>query len=284
VKPSAKQIVASIVIIALVLVGITSWVSARGDVIHACVNPAGQIRIVAANDACRPQETPLQWNTMAPQGPPGPKGDKGDPGPPGPEGPQGCPGPQGEKGDPGPPGPEGPQGPSGPEGPQGPPGPQGEKGDPGPPGPEGPQGPPGPQGEKGDPGPPGPEGPQGPPGPEGPPGSKGDPGISGYELLFVQNNDVPPTGISSYTVRCPSGKVALGGGYAKSHRTMYILGNRPRDSRTWIVSVDNRTGSPGRIRVYVMCAFVSDSVSGLDFPLVPDLTAKASTAHIRSAR
>jgi len=282
-KPSVKKIVASIVIIALVLVGITSWVSARGDVIHACVNPAGQIRIVAANDACRPRETPLQWNIMGsqgppgpegPQGPPGPQGEKGDPGPPGSEGPQGPPGPQGEEGDPGPPGPEGPQGL---------PGPQGEKGDPGPAGPEGPQGPPGPQGEEGDPGSPGPEGPQGPPGAEGPPGPKGDSGISGYELLFVQNNDVPP-GISSYTVRCPSGKVALGGGYAKSHRTMYILGNRPRDSHTWIVSVNNRTGSPGRIRVYAICAFVSDSVSGLNFPLVSDLTAKASAAHICSAR
>jgi hypothetical protein len=273
-KPSAKQIVASIAIIALVLVGITSWVFARGDVIHACVNPAGQIRIVAANDACRSQETPLQWNTMGPQGPPGPKGDKGDPGPPGPGGPQGPPGPQGEEGDPGPPGPEGPQGP---------PGPQGEEGNPGPPGPEGPQGPPGPQGEEGDPGPPGPEGPQGPSGPEGPPGPKGDSGISGYEFHF-ERFDVPPTGRSSHVVRCPSGKVALGGGYAKSHEPMYILQNRPYGSHTWIVSLSNRTGSPGWIRVYATCASVSDSVSGLNFPLAPDLTAKASTAHIRSAR
>jgi hypothetical protein len=273
-KPSAKQIVAGIVIIALVLVGITSWVSARGDVIHACVNPAGQIRIVAANDACRSQETPLQWYTMGPQGPPGPKGDKGDPGPPGPAGPQGPPGPQGEEGDPGPPGPAGPQGPSGP---------QGEEGDPGPLGPAGPQGPPGPQGEEGDPGPPGPEGPQGPPGPEGPPGPKGDSGISGYEWHF-ERFDVPSTGISAYTVGCPSGKVALGGGYVKSPRTMYIAQTRPYDSHTWIVSVYNRTGSPGWIRVYVTCAFASDSVSGLNFPLVPDLAAKASTAHIRSAR
>lgn len=50
-----------------------------GDgLIHACVNPAGQLRIVGTPDECRPQEDPLDWNE---QGLPGEDGADGAPGP-----------------------------------------------------------------------------------------------------------------------------------------------------------------------------------------------------------
>src|SRR5436189_5025939 len=45
--------------------------------IESCVNPAGQIRIIAPGASCRSQETLLTWNAA---GAAGPKGDKGDPG------------------------------------------------------------------------------------------------------------------------------------------------------------------------------------------------------------
>ena len=54
--------------------------------IMACVNPAGQIRIIGPGDSCRPQETSLEWNITGPEGLPGADGSPGPPGPPGPPG------------------------------------------------------------------------------------------------------------------------------------------------------------------------------------------------------
>lgn len=48
------------------------------SVIHACVKLAqGQIRVVAAGEACRPSETPVLWNRTGPAGPAGPAGPPG---------------------------------------------------------------------------------------------------------------------------------------------------------------------------------------------------------------
>jgi len=78
-----------------------------GSLIHACANPAGQIRIIGANDTCKNQETALDWGIVGPPGAAGPAG---------PQGPQGDPGPAGATG------PAGAAGPVGPSGPQGDPG------------------------------------------------------------------------------------------------------------------------------------------------------------------
>lgn len=56
---------------------------AAADTIRGCKNPAGQVRLIGASDACKSQETLVEWNTQGAQGPEGPKGDKGDPGDPG---------------------------------------------------------------------------------------------------------------------------------------------------------------------------------------------------------
>lgn len=72
--------------------------------IHACYNPAGQIRIVESADDCKSQETHLAWNIEGQQGPRGPQGDPGPPGDdgadgaPGKDGAEGAQGPQGEPG------------------------------------------------------------------------------------------------------------------------------------------------------------------------------------------
>lgn len=50
---------------------------ANGEIISACVNPAGQIRIIDYEDTCRPQETYLEWNAEGMEGPEGPAGPPG---------------------------------------------------------------------------------------------------------------------------------------------------------------------------------------------------------------
>ena len=77
------------------------------NVIHACIQPSGLVRITAPAETCAQQDTPIHWGITGPPGPPGPEG---------PAGPIGATGP---KGDPGPPGPQGTMGPAGPQGPPG---------------------------------------------------------------------------------------------------------------------------------------------------------------------
>ena len=77
-------------------------------VIYACAltdrdgEPGKQVRLVSAGEACRKNETRLQWNVAGPAGPVGPAGPTGPPGPIGPTGPTGPTGPKGDTGDTGP--------------------------------------------------------------------------------------------------------------------------------------------------------------------------------------
>jgi hypothetical protein len=64
-------------------------------VIHGCVLPSGNLRVVDAGRACKGNERPLDWNQVGVPGPPGPAGTAG---PQGPAGPAGAPGPQGPPG------------------------------------------------------------------------------------------------------------------------------------------------------------------------------------------
>lgn len=44
----------------------------------ACAHDTtGDLRLVASTDECRPQETPVSWNQIGPEGPPGPQGPPG---------------------------------------------------------------------------------------------------------------------------------------------------------------------------------------------------------------
>ena len=90
-----------------------------GEVIHACVGPDGQARIVEDPSECRNSETSTSWNMSGPEGPSGPSGPAGSSGPPGAAGPQGVAGPAGPSGSSGPSGLSGPQGIQGPAGPSG---------------------------------------------------------------------------------------------------------------------------------------------------------------------
>ncbi|MFC2068425.1 hypothetical protein ACFLTP_05410 [Chloroflexota bacterium] len=85
-KLGAKTLI-SIVAILLVVSAVVVWVdnnananSSNENVICACLNPAGQIRIVESAEECRPQETPLQWSIVGSAGNPGPQGEPGSDG------------------------------------------------------------------------------------------------------------------------------------------------------------------------------------------------------------
>jgi hypothetical protein len=162
--------------------GIAAAAIPDGGVIHGCYNSAGNLRVVDVG-GCRNSETALDWSVTGQSGPAGPTG------------------------------PAGPAGPAGPTGPAGPAGPKGDTGDTGPQGPAGPAGPPGPKGDTGGTGPQGPKGETGATGPQGP---QGPPGALDTTSIVSQPVDVPSRVVSpaiSATAICPSGMIAVSGGY-----------------------------------------------------------------------
>ncbi len=184
--------------------------SSEAQELRACANPSGQLRLIGANDTCRPNEALAIWNVA---------------GVPGPQGPQGIPGPIG---------------PQGITGPAGPAGPQGVKGDTGPQGPQGPQGI---IGEEGAPGPQGPAGPQGPQGAQGPAGPQGPSGVANIFQVVTQPVSVPPKVVSpavSATAVCPAGSFAVSGGF-------FIINLDPNAPPTALISWRS---SPDRWQVF----------------------------------
>lgn len=112
------------------------------------------------------------------------------------------------------------------------------------------QGPRGPQGATG---------PAGPAGPQGPKGDKGDPGLSEYEI--VSDSSVVAAGGAAglFTVLCPAGKLALGGGFQTNlfDPGVEFHTSRPYDGGVgWSVDVLNRSGSAASIWVWAVCAKV----------------------------
>jgi hypothetical protein len=112
---------------------LSAGLEAQSGIVYACVNPGnGNIRMVAATEACRPNETRIQWNVVGPAGATGatgpigptgatgPTGQTGAIGPIGPIGPTGATGATGQTGETGPAGPTGSQGLQGIQGIQGP--------------------------------------------------------------------------------------------------------------------------------------------------------------------
>ncbi len=96
------------------ILGVSAVIADAGDasaqipsdnVIYACVrldrdhDEGRLVRLVSADEHCRPRETRIQWSVAGPEGPAGPPG---APGPAGAPGPQGAQGPQGEPGPSGP--------------------------------------------------------------------------------------------------------------------------------------------------------------------------------------
>lgn len=85
----SKKIIVVVALLAVVLFG-TTWVLAQdGEMIYACVNHVGNLRIVEEGVTCRNNEQSLSWNEQGPQGLPGAEGPAGPTGPAGPLGPPG---------------------------------------------------------------------------------------------------------------------------------------------------------------------------------------------------
>jgi Collagen triple helix repeat (20 copies) len=89
----------------------------QDDVMLACADRSGELRLVESHRECRRNEAPVRWNVV------GPRGTQGDMGPQGPQGPEGAKGETGPKGEPGVQGETGAQGDVGPQGARGPAGP-----------------------------------------------------------------------------------------------------------------------------------------------------------------
>ena len=81
--------------------GTYAWASAgatANQVINACLDREGQLRLVAITGDCKRNETPLSWNTIGPAGAPGVDGKPGADGKQGIPGRDGLTGPQGPAG------------------------------------------------------------------------------------------------------------------------------------------------------------------------------------------
>lgn len=114
----------------------------------------------------------------------------------------------------------------------------------GPVGPAGPAGPAGPQGEKGDPGPAGTAGPAGPAGP----------GL--FDTYMPPPVFVP---VGKATAKCDDDDdKVLSGGYTIDSSGTYVSASIPNlplsGPQGWVVSANRPDGSPGTMRVYVLCA------------------------------
>jgi hypothetical protein len=127
---------------------------------------------------------------------------------------------------------------------------------PGPQGPPGPQGLVGPQGPAGPQGPPGAPGPQGLAGPAGAMGPAGPSGFSGYEVA-TQAMSLPVGGLTTFAT-CPSGKIAIGGGFGRipDRGEVIVRESRPYAEfgpRYWALGFRNTTTGPISVDVYAVC-------------------------------
>ena len=136
-------------------------------------------------------------------------------------------------------------------GPQGPQGPKGDKGDRGT------------KGDKGDRGSKGDKGSSGPPGPPGPAGARGPSGVSGWTYV-TRGITITPHEQKTWSVPCPAGTKALGGGVVGSRglpdANTQITQDGPDGLATgWLVSVYNDAGANLTLSYYawVICASVA---------------------------
>ena len=84
-----KLIAVAAACLAIVAIGATYALAEGGSTtLNACANKTGQLRLLQANDACKSDETAVQWNV---QGPKGDRGATGTQGPKGDQGPAGAP-------------------------------------------------------------------------------------------------------------------------------------------------------------------------------------------------
>jgi len=102
----------------------------------------------------------------------------------------------------------------------------------------------------------GPQGATGATGAAGAPGPIGPAGLSGVEVVTPPAAiNVGPGSIVTGTVVCPTGKVAIGGGF-RTATTMYATASWPdaANSQWWHVSIYNPTAAAAPVTLYAVCA------------------------------
>jgi hypothetical protein len=133
-------------------------------------------------------------------------------------------------------------------------------GRPGPAGPAGATGAKGETGERGPAGATGPAGPAGPAGEQGAPGPTGPTGVSAFQYIVRRSDaDVQKDSYQRWSVDCPNGKKALGGGVSTSEPySTRVIESAPTDGAAgWGVGVKNEGGPTMSAYAWVTCAYVS---------------------------
>ena len=131
---------------------------------------------------------------------------------------------------------------------------------PGPAGPAGANGEKGEKGERGERGPAGANGPAGPRGEQGAAGPAGANGVSGFQYIAQRaDTDILKDKYLRWSVDCPNGKKALGGGVSTSapYETRVIESAPTGESTGWGVGVKNEGGPTMSGYVWVTCAYVN---------------------------
>lgn len=109
-------------------------------------------------------------------------------------------------------------------------------------------------------GPAGPQGPAGAPGAQGPQGEQGAPGISGYEVVLGDLLTIADRASVQQTIRCPTGKRAIGGGFDSNSSTGLVVNRTGLSSAAgtaWFVRVTNESGVERRIQAQAICVNVA---------------------------
>ena len=102
----------------------------------------------------------------------------------------------------------------------------------------------------------GPQGPAGPAGPKGAPGAPGAPGLSDVQQITGLLGQVPNGQTRESTATCPTGKIAIGGGYSADSGLRVLASNRI-SATTWYVRAESAGNGWAVFSPYVMCAVVA---------------------------
>ena len=98
--------------------------------------------------------------------------------------------------------------------------------------------------------------------PAGPQGAKGDrgpagtPGISGFQVVYSPNVEVPAGMFGTAGVDCPPGKKAIGGGGGSEDDAPIVL-MQPYMNYDWAVAIRNDGNGPAHVAAMAYCANVS---------------------------
>ncbi|HEY5987260.1 MAG TPA: hypothetical protein VIV12_12935 [Streptosporangiaceae bacterium] len=99
-------------------------------------------------------------------------------------------------------------------------------------------------------------GPQGPAGPQGPQGPAGVNGVSGLEIVTHGVQVAGGGQLTDVTVQCPTGKVAIAGGFGMNDANTSVNASLPQQSVNnpgWVIEVRNNNAFAVPVSVQAIC-------------------------------